>query len=82
MDAVDTNVLIYAHDPRDQVKQTKAVSLIASLNCKSRREHPGRAYLLHPGKCQKFCVHKISDTLAASDGIIFRLYTIGLHQAA
>jgi predicted nucleic acid-binding protein len=31
MNAVDTNVLIYAHDPRDPVKQNKAVSLIASL---------------------------------------------------
>lgn len=31
MNAVDTNVLIYTHDPRDPIKQTKAVSLIASL---------------------------------------------------
>ncbi len=31
MNAVDTNVLIYAHDPRDPVKQAKAVALIASL---------------------------------------------------
>lgn len=31
MNAVDTNVLIYAHDPRDLVKQNKAVALIASL---------------------------------------------------
>jgi predicted nucleic acid-binding protein len=31
MNAVDTNVLVYAHDPRDPVKQNKAVSLIASL---------------------------------------------------
>jgi predicted nucleic acid-binding protein len=31
MNAVDTNVLIYAHDPRDPVKQQKAVTLIASL---------------------------------------------------
>ena len=31
MDAVDTNVLIYAHDPRDPVKQNQAVELIASL---------------------------------------------------
>jgi len=31
MNAVDTNVLIYAHDPRDPEKQNKAVSLIASL---------------------------------------------------
>src|SRR5215813_13021571 len=31
MNAVDTNVLIYAHDPRDPVKQNKAVALIASL---------------------------------------------------
>jgi predicted nucleic acid-binding protein len=31
MNAVDTNVLIYAHDPRDPVKQNKAVLLIASL---------------------------------------------------
>ncbi len=31
MNAVDTNVLIYAHDPRDPVKQGQAVSLIASL---------------------------------------------------
>jgi predicted nucleic acid-binding protein len=31
MDAVDTNVLLYAHDPRDAVKQQKAVSLIQSL---------------------------------------------------
>lgn len=27
----DTNVSIYAHDPRDTVKQNKAVALIASL---------------------------------------------------
>jgi predicted nucleic acid-binding protein len=31
MNAVDTNVLIYAHDPRDPAKQNKAVALIASL---------------------------------------------------
>ncbi len=31
MNAVDTNVLIYAHDPRDTIKQNQAVSLIASL---------------------------------------------------
>jgi predicted nucleic acid-binding protein len=31
MNAVDTNVLIYAHDPRDPVKQNKATALIASL---------------------------------------------------
>lgn len=31
MNAVDTNVLIYAHDPRDPVKQRQAISLIASL---------------------------------------------------
>jgi predicted nucleic acid-binding protein len=31
MNAVDTNVLIYAHDPRDPVKQNQAVALIASL---------------------------------------------------
>ncbi len=31
MNAVDTNVLIYAHDPRDPAKQQKAVTLIASL---------------------------------------------------
>jgi predicted nucleic acid-binding protein len=32
MNAVDTNVLVYAHDPRDPVKQNKAVTLIASLS--------------------------------------------------
>ncbi len=31
MNAVDTNVLIYSHDPRDPLKQNKAVALIASL---------------------------------------------------
>jgi predicted nucleic acid-binding protein len=31
MNAVDTNVLIYAHDPRDPAKQQRAVALIASL---------------------------------------------------
>jgi len=31
MNAVDTNVLLYAHDPRDPVKQDKAVEIIASL---------------------------------------------------
>ena len=31
MHAVDTNVLIYAHAPRDAAKQTMAVSLIQSL---------------------------------------------------
>lgn len=31
MNAVDTNVLLYAHDPRDQDKQEKAAALIASL---------------------------------------------------
>ena len=31
MNAVDTNVLIYAHDPRDPAKQDKAVEVIASL---------------------------------------------------
>lgn len=31
MNAVDTNVLIYAHDPRDPIKQNQAVSLIASM---------------------------------------------------
>jgi predicted nucleic acid-binding protein len=31
MNAVDTNVLIYAHDPRDPKKQAMAISLIESL---------------------------------------------------
>ena len=31
MDAVDTNVLLYVHDPRDPDKQTKATVLIRSL---------------------------------------------------
>jgi len=31
MNAVDTNVLVYAHDPREPVKQTIAASLIESL---------------------------------------------------
>ncbi len=31
MRAVDTNILFYAHDPRDAVKQDIAVSLIRSL---------------------------------------------------
>jgi len=31
MNAVDTNVLIYIHDPRDPVKQTVADSLVQSL---------------------------------------------------
>jgi len=31
MNAVDTNVLVYAHDPRDPRKQAIAVSLIESL---------------------------------------------------
>jgi predicted nucleic acid-binding protein len=31
MTAVDTKVLIYAHDPRDPAKQSRAVALIASL---------------------------------------------------
>ncbi|MBI3741637.1 MAG: PIN domain-containing protein [Chloroflexi bacterium] len=32
MNAVDTNILIYAHDNRDAVKQAKAISLIESLS--------------------------------------------------
>jgi predicted nucleic acid-binding protein len=32
MNAVDTNVLIYAHDPRDPQKQATAVTLIESLS--------------------------------------------------
>lgn len=31
MRAVDTNVLIYVHDPQDPVKQAKASALVASL---------------------------------------------------
>jgi predicted nucleic acid-binding protein len=31
MNAVDTNVLLYAHDPRDPAKQQTAVALIRSL---------------------------------------------------
>jgi len=31
MNAVDTNVLIYVHDPRDPVKQAAADSLVQSL---------------------------------------------------
>ena len=31
MNAVDTNVLIYAHDPRDPKKQSTAITLIESL---------------------------------------------------
>jgi predicted nucleic acid-binding protein len=31
MNAVDTNVLLYVHDPRDPVKQATAKSLVASL---------------------------------------------------
>lgn len=32
MTAVDTNVLVYAHDPRDPAKQSTARGLIASLS--------------------------------------------------
>src|SRR4029453_467736 len=31
MNAVDTNVLLYVHDPRDAVKQARAASLVQSL---------------------------------------------------
>jgi len=31
MNAVDTNILIYIHDPRDPIKQEKAEHLVASL---------------------------------------------------
>lgn len=31
MNAVDTNVLVYAHDPRDPVKRDTALALIGSL---------------------------------------------------
>lgn len=31
MNAVDTNILIYARDPRDSVKQTVATALLSSL---------------------------------------------------
>jgi predicted nucleic acid-binding protein len=31
MNAVDTNVLLYVHDPRDPVKQAKAAALVQSL---------------------------------------------------
>jgi predicted nucleic acid-binding protein len=31
MNAVDTNVLLYIHDPRDPVKQARAASLVQSL---------------------------------------------------
>jgi predicted nucleic acid-binding protein len=31
MNAVDTNILVYTHDPRDAVKQAKAVALVAGL---------------------------------------------------
>lgn len=32
MNAVDTNVLIYARDPRDPAKRSTAISLLSSLN--------------------------------------------------
>ena len=32
MNAVDTNILIYTHDPRDPIKQATAVALVASLS--------------------------------------------------
>jgi predicted nucleic acid-binding protein len=32
MNAVDTNVLLYVHDPSDPVKQAKAAALVASLS--------------------------------------------------
>ncbi|HMV49821.1 MAG TPA: PIN domain-containing protein [Blastocatellia bacterium] len=32
MNAVDTNILIYAHDPRDPIKQNRAVELIDTLS--------------------------------------------------
>jgi predicted nucleic acid-binding protein len=31
MNAVDTNVLLYVHDPRDPTKQAKATALVSSL---------------------------------------------------
>lgn len=31
MHAVDTNVLLYAHDPRDVAKQTKAIEVLRTL---------------------------------------------------
>jgi len=32
MTAVDTNVLVYAHDPREPAKRTVALSLLDSLD--------------------------------------------------
>jgi hypothetical protein len=32
MSAVDTNVLVYTHDPRDTMKQAKAVALATIYN--------------------------------------------------
>ena len=32
MNAVDTNILVYAHDPREPEKQAVAISLIESLS--------------------------------------------------
>jgi predicted nucleic acid-binding protein len=31
MNAVDTNILIYSHDPRDPAKRATAISLLGSL---------------------------------------------------
>jgi hypothetical protein len=32
MNAVDTNILLYVHDPRDPAKQAAAVSLLQSFS--------------------------------------------------
>ena len=43
MDAVDTNILIYVHDPRDPQKQARAAELVRSL---------GEAVLLWQVACE------------------------------
>ena len=32
MNAIDINVLIYAHDPRDEIKRSKALNFVTSLD--------------------------------------------------
>jgi len=54
MNAVDTNVLLYAHDPRDPAKQARAVELINSLPEPALLWQVACEYVAASGKLEPF----------------------------
>ena len=54
MNAIDTNILLYVHDPRDRAKQEKAAALVESLDDAVLLWQVGCEYLAASRKLEPF----------------------------